>query len=214
MHQNRVLSFASDFHRRRGYRRELCSEDHFYQFSSQKKSRFASGFLRRGNRASWGLNKSRDFSGSGKNRRRNRRESRDFVALRLCIKTQPLKRPRKRRTELCLAKGNSLAELPRQHSFSSTPTNFRSTLPNTFPSYISWVLPVFLFCSRQLRGPVAILFISRDVCSDSIAKFFRVCFCGGIAHLSRDTLQNGVSHRCASVKLSTKGGYRTILGEC
>ena len=31
--------------------------------------------------------------------------------------------------------------------------------------------------------------------------------------LSRDTLQNGVSHRCTCVKLSTKGGgYRTILG--
>ena len=27
-------------------------------------------------------------------------------------------------------------------------------------------------------------------------------------------LQNGVSHRCACVILSTKGGYRTILGEC
>ena len=25
-------------------------------------------------------------------------------------------------------------------------------------------------------------------------------------------LQNGVSHRCACVKLSTKAGYRTILG--
>ena len=37
---------------------------------------------------------------------------------------------------------------------------------------------------------------------------------GGIAQLSRDTLQNGVPHRCASVKLSAKGGYRAILGEC
>ena len=52
-------------------------------FSSQKKSRFASDFLRRGNSASWGLEKSRDFWGSGKNRRRNRRESRDFGALRV-----------------------------------------------------------------------------------------------------------------------------------
>ena len=65
---------------------------------------------------------------------------------------------------------------------------------------------------RDLRGPVAILFISRDTCSDSIAKLFRACFCGGIAQLSRDTLQNGVSHRYVCVKLSTKGGYRTILG--
>ena len=28
----------------------------------------------------------------------------------------------------------------------------------------------------------------------------------GITQLSRDMLQNGVSHRCACVKLSTKGG--------
>ena len=82
MHQNRASLFASDFYRRRGYRREFRSEDHFYPFSSQKKSRFASDFLRRGNRASWGLKKSRDFLGSGKNRRRSRRESLDFGALR------------------------------------------------------------------------------------------------------------------------------------
>ena len=65
----------------RGYRREFRSEDHFYPFSSQKKSRFVSDFLRRRNRASWGLEKSRDFWGSGKNRHRSRRESRDFGAL-------------------------------------------------------------------------------------------------------------------------------------
>ena len=137
----------------------------------------------------------------------------------------------------------------------------------------NWKLPYFE--SEHLRGPVAILFISRDTCSDSIAKLFsesvstgvwcvpgfgagfeialepsklqkqpenpgkgrfyflrqilvctkpwfkrdlifRACFCGGggIAQLSRDMLQNGVLHRCAGVKLSTKGGYRTILGEC
>ena len=36
----------------------------------------------------------------------------------------------------------------------------------------------------------------------------------GIAQLWRDVLQNGASYRCACVKLSTKGGHRTILGEC
>ena len=85
VHQNRASPFASDFRRRGGYRREFRSEDHFYPFHSQKKSRFASGFLRRGNRASWGLKKSRDFLGSGQNRRRSRRESRDFSALRSCL---------------------------------------------------------------------------------------------------------------------------------
>ena len=31
----------------------------------------------------------------------------------------------------------------------------------------------------HLRGPAAILFTSRDTCSDSIAKLFRACFHGG-----------------------------------
>ena len=48
-----------------------------------------------------------------------------------------------------------------------------------------------------LRGPAAILFISRDTCSDTVAKLYGDCFCGGIAQLSRDMLQNGESHRCA-----------------
>ena len=66
----------------------------------------------------------------------------------------------------------------------------------------------------DLRGPAAILFISCDTCSDSISKTFLCLFFWGIAQLSRDTLQNGVSHGCACVKVSCKGGYRTILGEC
>ena len=85
MHQNRASPFASDFYRCRGCRREFRSEDHFYPFSSQKKSRFASDFLRRGNRAASGLKKSRDVLGSGIKRRRSRREPRDFGALRLAI---------------------------------------------------------------------------------------------------------------------------------
>ena len=44
-----------------------------------------------------------------------------------------------------------------------------------------------------LRGP-AILFILRNTFSDSIAKLFRACFSWGIAQVSRDMLQNGVSH--------------------
>ena len=64
-----------------------------------------------------------------------------------------------------------------------------------------------------LRGPAAILFISRDTCSDSIAKLFRGLFSWGIAQLSRDILQNGVSHRCACVKLSIKGRLSHHFGE-
>ena len=43
-------------------------------------------------------------------------------------------------------------------------------------------------------GPAAILFISRDTCSDSIAKLFRACF-------------HGVSHKNRAI--CSKMGYRT-----
>ena len=47
---------------------------------------------------------------------------------------------------------------------------------------------------EDLRGPEAILSISRDTCSDSIAKLFRACFCG-------------VSHNYRAI--CCKMGYRT-----
>ena len=47
---------------------------------------------------------------------------------------------------------------------------------------------------RELRGPAAILFISRDACSDSIAKLVRACF-------------YGVSHNYRAI--CCKMGYRT-----
>ena len=37
-------------------------------------------------------------------------------------------------------------------------------------------------------------------------------FSWDITQLSRDTLQNGVSHRCACVKLSAKGGIAQFWG--
>ena len=49
-------------------------------------------------------------------------------------------------------------------------------------------------CKDLLRGPVAILFISRDTCSDSIAKLLRACFCA-------------VSHNYRAI--CCKMGYRT-----
>ena len=63
----------------------------------------------------------------------------------------------------------------------------------------------------ELRGPAAILFISRDTCSDSIAKLFRACFMGYRTIIARYVAKR-VSHRCAFVKLSNNGGYRTIFG--
>ena len=50
------------------------------------------------------------------------------------------------------------------------------------------------------------LFISRDTCSDSIAKMVRAWFYGVSHNYPHDMLQNGVSHRCACAKLSAKGG--------
>ena len=51
-----------------------------------------------------------------------------------------------------------------------------------------------LIRAGELRGPAAILFISRDTCSDSIAKLFRACF-------------YGVSHNYRAILC--KMGYRT-----
>ena len=79
-------------------------------------------------------------------------------------------------------------------------------------------MPFGPFQVLGLRGPVAILFSYRAILAAIVSQnSFVLVFVGGgggIAQLSRDILQNGVSHRCAFVKLSTKGGYRTILGEC
>ena len=51
----------------------------------------------------------------------------------------------------------------------------------------------------ELRGPAAILFISRDSCSE-YRQTLSSLFLWSIAQLSRDILQNGVSHRFACVK--------------
>ena len=60
--------------------------------------------------------------------------------------------------------------------------------------------------ASNLRGLAAILFISRNACSGSIAKLLRACFCGGLLQLSRDTLQNGVSHRMCLCATMYQGG--------
>ena len=49
------------------------------------------------------------------------------------------------------------------------------------------------------RGPAAIVFISRDTCSDSIAKWFCACFNGG----------GGASHDYRAI--CCKIGYRTDM---
>ena len=52
-----------------------------------------------------------------------------------------------------------------------------------------------------------------DTCSESTAKLFRVVFMGYRTIITR-YVANGVSHRCACVKLSTHEGYKNRLGEC
>ena len=81
VHQNRASPFASAFRRRLRYRREFRNGNQICPFQSQRTWEFASDLRRRGNRTSWGLKNRAILRGSGKNRRRNRRESRDFGAL-------------------------------------------------------------------------------------------------------------------------------------
>ena len=50
--------------------------------------------------------------------------------------------------------------------------------------------------SEHVRGPAAILFISSDTFSDSIAKLFRACF-PGVSHIYR--------------AICCKIGYRTAM---
>ena len=45
-------------------------------------------------------------------------------------------------------------------------------------------------------------------------NYFVFVFMGYRTVISRNTLRNGVSHTCACVKRTTKGGYRTNFGEC
>ena len=53
-----------------------------------------------------------------------------------------------------------------------------------------------LFFSEVLRGPVAILVISRDTRSDSIAKLFRASFCGYRTIIARYVAKWGIAQMC------------------
>ena len=75
----------------------------------------------------------------------------------------------------------------------------------------------FLFArAPPLRGPEAILFILRDTCNNSIAKCFCACSLG-VSHKYRAIcckMGYPISHWYVCVKEGTKGGYRTLLGDC
>ena len=78
-------------------------------------------------------------------------------------------------------------DLHRSASF--RPRNLNGQIRTRFTNLLIWLAPGSL-----LRGPTAILFISRDTFSDSIAKLFRACF-------------PGVSHTYHAICCKT--GYRT-----
>ena len=154
------------------HRSELRSEDHYCLFSSQKKSRFASDFLRRGNRASWGLKKSRDIWGSGKNRRRSRRESRDFCALRWRLTGAE--------SQTAITQFPESQAWNRQSSRNEKHAHIqlRAFLNSSEPCFDwHWEImkrdpsPISLLHALLLTGPAAIVFILRSTCRDTIANW-------------------------------------------
>ena len=60
---------------------------------------------------------------------------------------------------------------------------------DAFLSHMLW----FKLTKNDLRGPVVILFISRDTCSDSIAKVFRACFVGHRTIIARYDAKWGIA---------------------
>ena len=66
--------------------------------------------------------------------------------------------------------------------------------------------------THALRGPVAILFISRDTCSDSIAKLFRACFCGYRTIIARYVAKWGIAQMCLC-ETKCQGGASHHFGE-
>ena len=64
----------------------------------------------------------------------------------------------------------------------------------------------------KLRGPAAILFISRDTCSDSIAKLSRACFYGVSRNYRAIRCKMGYRMDVSVLRLSTKGGVSHYFG--
>ena len=75
----------------------------------------------------------------------------------------------------------------------------------------SWNFPKHMI--DFLRGPTAILFISRDTSSDTIAKLVRACSYG-VSHNYRAICSRMAYRTDVPVKLSANGGYWTMSGEC
>ena len=97
--------------------------------------------------------------------------------------------------------------------------------PFTLPPGLIFLLVRILqtqICNRRFGLLVIVVhleaqqryFSYRAILAAIVSQSSFVLAFGGIAQLSRDTFQNGVSHRLCLCEVSTKGGYRTIFGEC
>ena len=63
-----------------------------------------------------------------------------------------------------------------------------------------------------LRGPAVILFISHDICSDSIAKLFRVCFNGVSRNYRAIRSKMGIAKMCLCTTKYQGGGIAPFWG--
>ena len=80
-------------------------------------------------------------------------------------------------------------------------------------SGIAWVVTVGQSTgSGRLRDPAAILFISRDTCSNSIANFYCVCFCGVSQNYCAICCKRGIAQMCLC-KTKCPGGVSHHFGE-
>ena len=65
---------------------------------------------------------------------------------------------------------------------------------------------------QRLRGPAAMHFISRDTCSDSIAKLFGACFVGYRTSMERYVAKWGIAEMCLCESKYQGGGTAPICG--
>ena len=76
-----------------------------------------------------------------------------------------------------------------------------------------WMSTPKCFCFPMLRGPVAILFISRDICSDSIAKLSLVLvFVGYRTIIARYVAKWGIAQMCLCQTKYQGGGIALFWG--
>ena len=71
---------------------------------------------------------------------------------------------------------------------------------------------VHVFSCWDLRGPAAILLISRDACSDSIANIFRACFMQYRTFITQYVAKWGIAQKCLCETKYHGGGIAPFWG--